>query len=79
MTARPVPIRPACLRDDARARHDGSAETDTDVLPRRHQLGYRTALLGLREYALVPNPSAGAEYERPTGRPAACSDRRGRS
>ncbi|MFJ1811739.1 MULTISPECIES: hypothetical protein [unclassified Streptomyces] len=53
----------AGLRDDARARHDGSAETDTDVLLRRHRLRYHTALLGLRKYALVPDASAGAEYE----------------
>ncbi|MFF1543476.1 hypothetical protein [Streptomyces sp. NPDC058291] len=66
----PVPVRDcaacadlAALRDDARARHDGSAETDADVLLRRHQLRYHAPLLGLREYALVPDASAGAEYE----------------
>ncbi|MGW2915150.1 hypothetical protein ACWC9X_32520 [Streptomyces asoensis] len=39
----------AALRDEARARHDGSAETDADVLLRRHQLRYHAALLGLRD------------------------------
>ncbi|MDQ0685538.1 hypothetical protein QF032_004537 [Streptomyces achromogenes] len=66
----PAPVRDcaACadlagLRDDARARHDGSAETDADVLLRRHQLRYHAPLLGLRESALVPDAPAGAEYE----------------
>ncbi|MCQ9129922.1 DUF7848 domain-containing protein [Streptomyces hilarionis] len=66
----PAPVRDcaacadlAALRDDARARHDGSAETDADVLLRRHQRRYHAPLLGLREYALVPDVSAGAEYE----------------
>ncbi|MFG2573020.1 hypothetical protein [Streptomyces sp. NPDC048481] len=53
----------AALRDDARARHDGSAETDADVLLRRHQRRYHAALLGLRGYPLEPDVSAGAEYE----------------
>ncbi|MGQ4329678.1 hypothetical protein ACN6K4_004582 [Streptomyces hayashii] len=51
----PVPVRDcaacadlAALRDDARARHDGSAETDADVLLRRHQRRYHAPLLGLR-------------------------------
>ncbi|MDX3801380.1 hypothetical protein [Streptomyces sp. AK04-3B] len=64
----PVPVRDcaACadlagLRDDARARRDGSAETDADVLLRRHQRRYHAPLLGLEEYALVPDASAGAE------------------
>ncbi|GGS12379.1 hypothetical protein GCM10010269_59470 [Streptomyces humidus] len=66
----PAPVRDcaacadlAALRDDARARHDGSAETDADVLLRRHQRRYHAALLGLAQYALVPDVSAGAEYE----------------
>ncbi|AVV41133.1 hypothetical protein C6376_06425 [Streptomyces sp. P3] len=66
----PAPVRDcaacddlAALRDDARARHDGSAETDADVLLRRHQLRYHAPLLGLRDSALVPDASAGAEYE----------------
>ncbi|MEW2050489.1 hypothetical protein [Streptomyces sp. NPDC005476] len=53
----------AALREDARTRHDGSAETDADVLLRRHQLRYHAALLGLRDSALVPDASAAAEYE----------------
>jgi len=66
----PVPVRDcaACadlagLRDDARARHDGSAETDADVLLRRHQRRYHAPLLGLKEYEPAPNASDGAEYE----------------
>ncbi|WP_328480379.1 MULTISPECIES: DUF7848 domain-containing protein [unclassified Streptomyces] len=66
----PAPVRDcaacadlAALREDARTRHDGSAETDADVLLRRHQLRYHAALLGLRDYALVPDASAAAEYE----------------
>ncbi|MFF6807661.1 hypothetical protein [Streptomyces sp. NPDC012616] len=67
----PVPVRDcaACadlagLRDDARARHDGSAETDADVLLRRHQRRYHAPLLGLEERAPAPDASAGA---RPAG------------
>ncbi|WP_323187553.1 hypothetical protein [Streptomyces sp. NBC_01275] len=53
----------ASLRDAARARHDGSAETDANVLLRRHQRRYHTAFLGLREYTMVLDASAAAEYE----------------
>ena len=50
----PVPV-PDCLacadlaamRAKARARHERSAETDVNVLLRRHQRRYHTALLGL--------------------------------
>jgi hypothetical protein len=66
----PAPVRDcaACedlagLREQARARHDGTAETDANVLLRRHQRRYRTAFLGLQEYALVPDASADAEYD----------------
>ncbi|MEV1064332.1 hypothetical protein [Streptomyces sp. NPDC050263] len=50
----PVPVRDcaacedlAALRAKARARHDGSAETDANVLLSRHQRRYHAALLGL--------------------------------
>ncbi|MDX3244784.1 hypothetical protein PV408_23990, partial [Streptomyces sp. ME18-1-4] len=66
----PAPVRDcaACedlagLRDQARTRRDGTAETDANVLLRRHQRRYHTAFLGLQEYALVPDASAEAEYE----------------
>ncbi|MGW0945068.1 hypothetical protein ACWD4O_21305 [Streptomyces sp. NPDC002623] len=52
----PVPVRDcaacadlAALRTEARARHDGSAETDANVLLSRHQRRYHAAFLGLRE------------------------------
>ncbi|MEU3610760.1 hypothetical protein ABZ725_00385 [Streptomyces sp. NPDC006872] len=52
----PVPVRDcaacadlAALRAQARARHDGSAETDANVLLSRHQRRYHTAFLGLQE------------------------------
>ncbi|MFF4586589.1 hypothetical protein [Streptomyces sp. NPDC001388] len=66
----PSPVRDcaACtdlagLRDAARARRDGSAETDANVLLRRHQRRYHAAFLGLKEYTVVPDASAEAEYE----------------
>ncbi|MFJ8112971.1 hypothetical protein [Streptomyces sp. NPDC096132] len=59
----PTPVRDcaacadlAALRDTARARHDGSAETDANVLLRRHQRRYHTAFLDLAE-------DTSAEYE----------------
>ncbi|MGW0583150.1 DUF7848 domain-containing protein [Streptomyces sp. NPDC002920] len=48
----------AILRDEARARHDGSAETDANVLLRRHQRRYHAALLGIPDDA-----EAETEYE----------------
>ncbi|KUN75795.1 hypothetical protein [Streptomyces griseoruber] len=64
----PTPVRDcaACadlagLRDAARARHDGSAETDANVLLRRHQRRYHTAFLGLPEYTAAEYTAA--EYE----------------
>ncbi|MER5434288.1 hypothetical protein [Streptomyces sp. NPDC002588] len=52
----PAPVRDcgactdlAALREQARARHDRSAETDANVLLRRHQRRYHTALLGLED------------------------------
>ncbi|WP_319673744.1 hypothetical protein [Streptomyces sp. ME18-1-4] len=63
----PTPVRDcadlAGLRDDARARHDRSAETDANVLLRRHQRRYHAAFLGLQEDTAVPDASAEAEYE----------------
>jgi hypothetical protein len=53
----------AGLREEARARRDGTAETDANVLLRRHQRRYHTAFLGLQEYALIPDASGDAEYE----------------
>ncbi|WP_340376910.1 hypothetical protein U5640_18760 [Streptomyces sp. SS7] len=83
----PVPVRDcaACadlagLRDAARARRDRSAETDANVLLRRHQRRYHTAFLGLPEYTSAPDVPAGAEYETScTHCPAASGPRPGRA
>ncbi|MFG2782851.1 hypothetical protein ACGFY7_34080 [Streptomyces prunicolor] len=68
----PVPDCQACfdlaaLRDDARARNDGTAETDANVLLRRHQ--HRDHDIRTRRifryvpYSIVQDPTAEPEYE----------------
>ena len=71
----PAPVRDcsacadlAALRDQTRARHDRSAETDANVLLRRHQQRYHAAFLGLQEDTATPDALAEAEYE------TACTD-----
>lgn len=72
----PVPDCPACadlaaLRDDARARADGTAETDANVLLRRHRRRDHCEGQGTRPrrifrfvpYAIVQDPAAEPEYE----------------
>ncbi|MEV5437820.1 hypothetical protein AB0K80_17655 [Streptomyces sp. NPDC052682] len=74
----PVPV-PGCgdcaelavRRDQARARADGTAETDANVLLRRHQRGDHAGvtdrpvrrLFRYVPYAIVQDPSAEPEYE----------------
>ncbi|MFI6467534.1 hypothetical protein [Streptomyces sp. NPDC050528] len=68
----PIPDCQPCahladLRDDARARNDGTAETDANVLLRRHQ--HRDHEVQHRRvfryvpYAIVQDPTAEPEYE----------------
>ena len=68
----PLPDCQACfdlavLRDDARARNDGTAETDANVLLRRHQ--HRDHDIRTRRifryvpYSIVQDPTAEPEYE----------------
>ncbi|MER5339317.1 hypothetical protein ABT030_03020 [Streptomyces mirabilis] len=57
----------AALRDEARARNDGTAETDANVLLRRHQhrdhdIRHRR-IFRFVPYAIVQDPSAEPEYE----------------
>lgn len=68
----PVPDCPACadlaaLRDDARARGDGTAETDANVLLRRHQRRDHGAKLRrifrFVPYAIVQDSGTEPEYE----------------
>lgn len=71
-TPSPIPDCQACtdlavLRYEARARNDGTAETDANVLLRRHQ--HRDHEIRHRRvfrfvpYAIVQDPSAEPEYE----------------
>lgn len=71
-TPSPVPDCPACadlaaLRDDARARGDGTAETDANVLLRRHQRRDHGAKLRrifrFVPYAIVQDSGTEPEYE----------------
>jgi hypothetical protein len=72
----PVPDCPACadlsvLRDDARARGDGTAETDANVLLRRHRrrdhvdgpAARPRRIFRFLPYAIVQDASAEPEYE----------------
>ncbi|MGH1555653.1 hypothetical protein ACRAWF_38880 [Streptomyces sp. L7] len=75
----PIPDCQACadfaaLRHDARARGDGTAETDANVLLRRHQHRDHDALRHRRifrfvPYAIVPDPGA-EPGTRPVASPA---------
>ncbi|WP_409470399.1 hypothetical protein [Streptomyces sp. HC307] len=87
----PVPV-PGCgscaelaaLREEARARSDGSLETDADVLLRRHQAqahpeGVRRRVFRYVPYSMFQEPSAEPEYEAwcVSGEEADCGARSG--